>query len=476
MTRVAVTLLMACSVLLSAGVIYMSHPIVATMHTCDVVQTDGMFRSGNMTFEGVDLGHVSGIVKFFEWLYERAIHFLHSNKLCCCLHRKLGPILQHLRIVIHYLRPLTQRATNSLNDGFAILKNNFEGVRFYEGNPILLLTNNGGMSDDDDEEEEEEEDEYRNNTEKTCKSGNCGRNKRSTAEEVMDAVLSDNVDITLHKDAENNVAVFPHINDVIAIDSLLQNGGFSLWQDTITRKFSSAQRELNNGVRDMLSDHVSRGELDFNEQIKTIKREMMEQIETLSNTIQDINCTMIYDKNTDSVFYYDHTGTKLLDSYITRPLVTHYFKATESKLEELLDLIRLKLHSFVKEAQTSADTVRTETIEAYEEWGDTFFTEWSKYMAFRDIYEDDDEESDEIKQIYEDWFKFTTHKQEIIDFRDTLANIELDTKPVEEFVSNLELQLENIQNMYTEQLSSLKTKADTLLKARDQKEASMFKN
>ncbi|KAL3231432.1 hypothetical protein RNJ44_00467 [Nakaseomyces bracarensis] len=474
MTRVAITLLMACSVLLSVGVIYMGHPMV--MHSCELVQRDGIF-SGNMTY--MDIGQGSGVLRFFELVYRGLIRFIKNNKLCCTIHRKLGPILQNLRILIHYLRPLTQRATSSFNDGFAILKNNFEGVRFYEGNSVLALLNGGAISDDEDEDEEEEE--VRKNGKKLARP----YSKRSTAEEVMDAVLSDSVDITLQKSSDN-VAVFPHIDEVIAIDALLANGGFGLWQHTISRKFSSAQRILRKEVKDALVDHVRRGDLEFNDQLKNIHDEMVEIIDTLSKTIQDINCTMIYDENTDSVFYYDYTGTKLLDSYITRPLITHHFNTAEAKFEELLDFIKVKMQSFVKEAHSSAETVRKESVEAYEEWGDTFFTEWSKYMAFRDIYEDEEdrqrvdghkEEADEeIEQIYEDWFKFTTHKKEIIDFRNTLQHLELDTKPIDTYVSKLESQLDAIQDLYTDQLSTLRIQADKLFKARDQKEASMFKN
>ena len=475
---VFLVVLVAASVLL--GVLYRDPMTPGCM---DMIKYTG--------YQSTSVPYLAVLIELLLDMWGKVVEFVHRNRLCCTLHRKLGPLLQHLRIVLYYLKPFAQQASSSFNDGFAILRGNLDFSRIDEGYSMLSLINNGRNVIESDEEDEDEEDGDEKSTKNKKQSKNKEQPESSNVDAIVDAVLNDPTDVTLHKDTDDSAVQFPQLSELINTEVLLQEGGFNIWVKSISRKFKAIENELSQEVDNTISSTVVSGVENFQKDIEELRSDMDAQISILKDTVQNINCTMIYDENTDSVFYYDHTGQKLLDTYVTRPLIMHHLKSTETRLEQLVEAVKLQVENMVEQSHIALEAVRNETIEAYEEWGDTFYTEWSKYMAYRDIYDEDGEEprplaidgkgkgedqgDDEVAKIYEDWFEFTLHKKDIIQFRDQLLHKQLDTKKLKQFETSLDSQLDSLEKTYTAQIQSLRSQADRLLKDRDHKEAQMFK-
>lgn len=382
---------------------------------------------------------------------QKVIYRCRLDGVCSSINEKLGPLLEKLRFVWHYLRPLTERAKSSVTQGYSDLKNKYYHSSHWMGSGSFHETSTVSSDSESDEETDEDDED----------------------EEIETSTMTSTIMVTVTMDDQAIASPIDNQMEVSELETLQDE--FEAWSNLIEQKSSRIISLFNKDTEKASQAEIEKVEDEIKHKTQQLSQLAQSYFQKLTKSIQDINCTSEIDPNSGEVIYFDQTGTTQLASYVTRPLVRAIFKETHEELERLTRDIEQDLSSLTDRLEARVKDIRDDVLELYEEWGDIMITEWSKRLAYVDVvsahFDADTAESEEQEDISsENWKKFLKLKKQVIKARDDLAEAPAELRIFKQFLHKAQLVLETITKESGEYLYILRARANLAFQERERQE------
>ncbi|CAI4061166.1 hypothetical protein SKDZ_06G1070 [Saccharomyces kudriavzevii ZP591] len=410
------------------------------------------------------LGKVMGHLYRF---WHKVASFLKLKQLCCSLHSKLGPLLNHLRIAWYYLKPYTDNVKNVLESPFNSSTSWMKYGSFDAGDPHSkpIFETDSETEDDEDEDEEEDDDEQADNGEENDEYElENTKDDRGNSQLVTAAILQDLSRVIIGPDGYTELETYEP-------ESLKME--YEAWINAIDSKVSRATAFLNSEINSMFEARVQNKSAEVASRLDDLNKTVSEQLRFLDSKIKDINCTSKFDPVQSKIKYFDESGELELEAYITKSSINSILKNYKLHLSEAEESLHRSLDSFLNQMAALAEFVRLENVEVYEEWGDIMISQWSQRMAYMDIrslHLKDQYDLEYIDENHLNWHNFLKLKKKVISERERLSKQDLDMTLILESISKFKTVFQdtkdNIQNIFSQRMSS----ADVLFKSRELKE------
>ncbi|AET38292.1 uncharacterized protein Ecym_2576 [Eremothecium cymbalariae DBVPG len=241
---------------------------------------------------------------------------------------------------------------------------------------------------------------------------------------------------------------------------------FQAWQQAIERKANDAISAFTDEVNDYEAEQLTSVTPVFKHILADIAMKSKDYFRKINRAIQEINCTMEIDPETNETIWFDQKGTQLKE-YITRPLMRQLFTEANDVLSNITDTIRANLRDVVDTVNNEVDVIREEHLEVYEEWGDVMISEWSKRMAYIDVIDHETESADERMS---NWKQFLKLKKRVIKTRDILMEHPVKFVELEKFLTEIQTTLRFITQENSEYLYILRSKANIAFQEREKRD------
>lgn len=387
---------------------------------------------------------------------QKVVYYCKLDEVCSKIHARVGPFLEKVRFIWHYLRPLTERARSSVEQGYSELKSKYyssthwmSGGSFYEKTGSEEAVS---VSDSESEVESDEEDE--------------GDLETSTmTSTVVVTVTMDEREVASPTDAD--------VEELSELETLQDE--FDAWSNLIDQKSSNIISMFNKDTEKASQAEIEKVEADIQHKTQELSQLAQEYFQKLTKSIQDINCTAELDPSTGELIYFDQSGTTQLATYITRPLVRAIFKAAHAELENRTQAIEHDLQQLTTRIEAVVKNTREDILELYEEWGDVMITEWSKRLAYVDVvaahFGANGAESPQQQDLSADnWKRFLQLKKQVISARDQLAEAPAELAAFKKFINKAQLVLETVTKESGEYLYILRARANLAFQERERLE------
>ncbi|QLL33055.1 hypothetical protein HG536_0D05760 [Torulaspora globosa] len=388
---------------------------------------------------------------------QKMIHYCKLDEVCSRIHAKLGPFLEKLRFIWHYLGPLTERARSSVEQGYSELKSRYYHSSHWMGSGSFYEKTGSeeavSRSDSETEVDSDEEDE---------------------AGDVETSTMTSTVIVTVTMDEQ--AVASPTDTDLEEVSELetLQDE-FDAWSHLIDQKSSNIISMFNKDTEKASVAEIEKVEADIQRKTQQLSQLAQTYFQKLTKSIQDINCTAELDPSSGELIYFDRSGTTQLATYITRPLVRAIFKEAHTELEKMTQAIEQDLQQLTSRIEASVRDTREDILELYEEWGDVMITEWSKRLAYVDVvsahFGADDAHSPQPEDLSaENWKRFLKLKKQVIRARDDLAAAPAELAAFKKFINKAQLVLETVTEESGEYLYILRARANLAFQERERQE------
>ncbi|CCF60096.1 hypothetical protein KAFR_0J00280 [Kazachstania africana CBS 2517] len=404
-----------------------------------------------------------------ELLYkirDHLIKFLHLNTFCHKCEKWLGPILNHLRILIHFLKPYTQRAQRVITANFLELKSKFNfsndddatsdpmdnGNDIFDHIDSAMKENKLRVEFESEEDDEDEDDNERK------------RDKDSIPDSLTTLPSILNYDMLLESGRQSSF-----LESEVALteeeETSLLESEFDAWMKAIQNKLDKIIILLNNEVDEFTEFKAN----EFEESYESMQDKFLEavklQVNTINQSIENINCITKTNPETNELEYYDITGTQRLKRYISRPMMTSYFQNTFDIIESFKQDALAHMSDFVTEIKLESEKVHQDDVAMYEEWGDIMVSEWSKRLAYIDIVMPKTEEI-----LVSKWRNYMNLKGKVIAKRDELLQETIDLTRANNFVSAIEAKIQDLIKKVKGQMDELSNQANEAFLIREDRE------
>lgn len=386
-------------------------------------------------------------------MIQKIVYYCKLDEFCAALHSRLGPFLEKVRFVWHYLRPYTEKARSSVEQGYSDLRNvYYRSSHWMTGGTFEeKKTNEQTVTSSDSESEVESDDE-------------------NEEEEIETSTITSTVLVTVTMD-DNTVASQTEEAALQVSEQEALQDEFDAWSHLIDQKSSNLIKMFNKDVDKMTKRKIAEFEPLIKEKTNRTHQTAQQYFRKLNKAIQDINCTSEVTESGE-IIYFDQSGTTQLANYITRPLVRAIFNETHSELESLTKEIEQDLQNLTDNIQSHVTDLREDLLEVYEEWGDVMISEWSKRLAYVDVVAVhlNDNEEDQLDISSDNWRRFLHLKKQVIKARDDLANNPANVKALKAFLNKAQWIIETVTKESGEYLYILRARANLAFQERERQE------
>lgn len=394
----------------------------------------------------------------WRWIYW-ILQTLKIDRFCHKCNKRLGPFLQSLRFVIHFLRQYTEAARGSIRSNLGGIKDKwFERSHITQWDTLASTKFKAVLDFDEDEHEKGDtlrDDEEAEEEEEEQEQEILGIEKKVQNEgKIIEEIHREGIEIFHSPDDKN-------LNTAID-ESMSLRFEFDAWTKSITKRLEQCIPALDNETESRITALTNEFNVTFQTSIADITAQMKVEVKKIIETIETIDCIAKVDPDTQSLVYYDVSGKNVLDQYISRPLLQALFKNTY----ELVNAFQSQTESQLDKWDTYIDKVvsqiHDEAIEVYEEWGDIMISQWSQRMAYADVVIDSTQFQPET------WKTFLDLKNRVLDTRDILANhVTNKSHLLSDFRSSIESQLNELESSFQLDLNDLHKRADTAFRNRE---------
>ncbi|KAL6935000.1 hypothetical protein ACO0R3_000971 [Hanseniaspora guilliermondii] len=189
------------------------------------------------------------------------------------------------------------------------------------------------------------------------------------------------------------------------------------------------------------------------EKIKKINQLANERMAELSTMIREINnCDLVEDK-----YYYNKTNSECEYAPISRESFRKYFNETKEMLQEKSKrLVEVDYSSDLKDLASKLEELKLLYVDTFEDWGDTTIEKLKGILTYENIAQGSQEEQEMLLQ----WQKLTSLKNEIIKKRDSLVDLQLEFKAMQEFVDELKKNIGVLAHEGGDRLYIIRAKAN----------------
>lgn len=384
---------------------------------------------------------------------QRIVYYCKLDEFCAAAHSKLGPFLEKIRFIWHYLRPYTEKARSSVAEGYADLRNKYFGTSHW-------IT--GGKFEDKTTDEESLE---------SSESESEPETDDEEEEELETSTITSTVLVTVTME-DNAVASQTEEAALEVSEQEALQSEFDIWYQLIDQKSSNLIRMFDRDVEKTAKKIISEVEPVVKEKTNHRNIVALEHFKKLNKAIQDINCTSEIDPESGEVIYFDRTGTTQLSNYITRPLMRVFFKDAHSELDSLTKNIENDLQILADNIKSEVSKLREDILEVYEEWGDVMVSEWSKRLAYVDVVAVhlDENDEDQLDLSSKNWERFLQLKKQVIKARDDLVSHPAHIKALKEFLDKAHWIAETVTKDSGEYLYILRARANLAFQEREKLE------
>ncbi|CAI4062220.1 hypothetical protein SUVZ_06G0920 [Saccharomyces uvarum] len=415
------------------------------------------------TYPDSVLGKIMGHI-YCVWL--KISSFLKLNELCCTLHSKLGPLLNHLRIAWYYLKPYTDNVKNVLESPFNSstnwMRHGSFSVNGTHGKPIF---------ETDSETEEEEDEEDADDVERADNEED--EDEYELEDEYYDRGNSQVVTAAILQDMSRIIVGSNGYTEMETLEPEALKMEYEAWIKAVDSKVSRAISLLDSEVHSMFKAQVLNKSTDVASRLDDLNRTFSEQLVFLDSKIKDINCSSRFDPVQNKIMYFDNSGQFELETYVTKSSITSVLKNYKLHLSNFEELLFHTLDSFLSEMAEQAEFIRLENVEVYEEWADIMISQWSQRMAYLDIRSlnlKGQYDPEYIDENHYNWRNFMKLKKKVISERNHLIEHDLDMNLILESISDFKTDFhsikEDIQAIFLQRMNT----ADALFKNRELKE------
>ncbi|EJS43870.1 YFR039C [Saccharomyces arboricola H-6] len=406
------------------------------------------------------------VMRHFYRILLRISSFLRLNQVCCTLHSKLGPLLNHLRIVWYYMKPYTDNVKNVLGSPFDSYTGWMENGTFDADS-----THTSPIFETDSETEDDEDDEDTENDE--CADGEAVNDAYELEDVQYDRVNSQLVTAAILQDLSKVIIGSDSYADLEMCEPSSLKMEYEAWIKAIDTKVSRAVTVLDSEIHSMFEAQVLNKTKEVANRLDGINKTVGEQLSFLDSKIKDINCTSKFDPIQNKIKYFDETGQFELETYITKSSITSILKNYKLHLSNVEKSLSHALDSFLTEMAKVAESIRLENVEVYEEWADIMISQWSQRMAYMDIRSlnlKNQYDAEYIDENHSNWHAFLDLKKKVISERKRLIKHDLDMTLILESISKFKTEFQNtrdnIQNIFSQRMNT----ADTLFRKRELRE------
>ncbi|QLQ80054.1 hypothetical protein HG537_0D00540 [Torulaspora globosa] len=382
---------------------------------------------------------------------QKIVYYCKLDEVCSKVHAKVGPFLEKLRFIWHYLRPLTERARSSVEQGYSELKSKYYGSSHWMSGSFYEKTGSEeSLSGSDSESEVDSDDEDENG-------------------DIETSTMTSTVIVTVTMD-EQAVAspTDTNLEEISELETLQDE--FDAWSNLIDQKSSNIITMFNKDTEKASQAEIEKVEAEIQDKTQQLSQLAQTYFQRLTKSIQDINCTAEFDPNSGELIYFDSTGTTQLATYITRPLVRAIFKEAHADLEKMTQAIEHDLQQLTSRVEAAVHDTREDILELYEEWGDVMITEWSKRLAYVDVVSAHFDTNPQQDISSENWKRFLQLKKQVIRARDQLAQAPAELTAFKKFINKAQLVLQTVTKESGEYLYILRARANLAFQERERQE------
>lgn len=413
------------------------------------------------------------IMGYFYRFWYNIFSFLRLNELCCSLHSKLGPLLNHLRIAWYYLKPYTDNVKNVLENPFNSSTDWMKYGSFSADGTLtkpIFETDSETEDYEDDENENEDEDEDEDEDDVGIEDENKEyefdgvQDGHGNSQLVTAAILQDLSKIIIGSNSHAELETYE-------AESLKME--YEAWIKAIDSKIHSAMALLDSEIQSVFEAEVRNKSIEITRNLDDLNTTVNEQLVFLDSKIKDINCTSKFDPVQNKIKYFDESGQVELEAYITKSSITSILKNYKIHLLDFEKSLFHSLDSFLTEMAKLAESIRLENVEVYEEWGDVMISQWSQRMAYMDVrglHLEDQYDPAYIEENHSNWLRFMELKKKVISERNRLVKHDLDMTLILEWITKLKADFQNTKNNIQDTFLQRMNTADTLFKNRELKE------
>ncbi|QHS73072.1 Osw7p [Saccharomyces paradoxus] len=408
------------------------------------------------------------IVAHLYRFWYNVFSFLRLKELCCSVHSKLGPLLNHLRIAWYYLKPYTDNVKNVLENPFNSSTNWMRYGSFsVDGTQTKAIFETDSETEDfEDEDEDEDEDDADAEIED-------GSNEYEFEEEQDDHENSQIVTAAILQDLSKIIIGSNSHIELETYEPQSLKMEYEAWIKAIDSKIHKAATLLDSEIQCVFETEMRNKSMEITSKLDDLNKTVCEQLRFLDLKIKDINCTSKFDPTQNKIKYFDETGQVELETYVTKSSITSILKNYKLHLLDFEKSLFRSLDSFLTEMAKLAESIRLENVEVYEEWGDIMVSQWSQRMAYMDIrslHLKDQYDPEYIEENHFNWLRFMKLKKKVISERNHLVKHDLDMTSILEWITKLKTDFQGTKNNIQDTFLQRMNAADTLFKNRELKE------
>lgn len=220
--------------------------------------------------------------------------------------------------------------------------------------------------------------------------------------------------------------------------------------DEMSEKMIKAMKEQ---MENLQTAKISEMKPLYVDKIQKINQLANDRMAELSTMIREINnCDLIEEK-----YYYNKTNSECEYAPISRKGFREYFQETKDMLQEKSKmLVEVDYISDLKDLANKLEELKLLYVDTFEDWGDSTIEKLKGILTYENIAQGSKEEQEMLLQ----WQKLTSLKNEIIKKRDSLVELQLDFKAMEDFVEELKKNIGVLAHEGGDRLYIIRAKAN----------------
>lgn len=242
---------------------------------------------------------------------------------------------------------------------------------------------------------------------------------------------------------ENEVAEHPNYG-VISFEESFKT------VDEMSAKMIKAMKEQ---MENLETAKISEMKPQYVDKIQKINQLANDRMAELSTMIREINnCDLVEEK-----YYYNKTNSECEYAPISRKGFRDYFQETKDILQEQSKmLVEVDYISDLKDLANKLEELKLVYVDTFEDWGDSTIEKLKGILTYENIAQGSKEDQEMLLQ----WQKLTSLKNEIIKKRDSLVELQLDFKAMQDFVEELKKNIGVLAHEGGDRLYIIRAKAN----------------
>ncbi|CCK68489.1 She10p KNAG_0B00400 [Huiozyma naganishii CBS 8797] len=304
--------------------------------------------------------------------------------------------------------------------------------------------------------------------------------KKVTVHETATATSQSSLPDELQKREASSHHGQEDMNDEVVLDEREQlQEEINSWSQSIASKIDSIQRMFGREVARFLKKTTQDRELRVKPALQDYSQSMQLAFAEINKAIQDIECKVEVDSRSNEKIYFDKTGTRQLNKFISRESVREMFDEVKALDANITSFVESELNATMHDVNKTVENMREDYSYIFEEWSNVMVNEWTRRLVYADIVgvslEDTDAETDpellDVEtQTEKNWKGFLGVKRSVVEKRDELVNHAVEMKPVQSFIKKVENTLQLLLRENGEYAYILRAKANLAFQEREKQE------